>query len=123
MAPVGSLEGPSPARPSAACKGGEGGGRLAGMPRKSTSGTAVAADHGANPGLRVAAEEGSANGASGSADRGGVSAAEASSLGNGSKSAAFTRAATGGSCGSEGTLSTDTGALVVPVSSTAEVVA
>jgi hypothetical protein len=101
MAPVGSLE------------------------RKSTSGAAVAVDHGGNPGLRVAAEGGSANGPSGSADRGGVGAVAASSRRNGSKEAAFTRAATEGSRGSEETLSTDTGtgALVVPVSLTAEAVA
>jgi len=90
------------------------------MPRKSTSGTEVAVDHGANPGLRVA---GSAKGASGSADRGGVGAVDASSRGNGSKSAGFTRAATEGSRGSEETFSTDTGALAVSVASTAEAVA
>src|SRR5260370_21369975 len=90
------------------------------MPRKSTSGTAVAVDQGADLRSRTAADVGSA---SGSADRGGVRAVDTSSRGNGSKSAGFTRAATGGSCGSEETLSTDTGALVVSVSSIAEAVA
>jgi hypothetical protein len=123
MAPVASLEGPTPTLPSTACRGGEGGGSLAGMLRKSTSGPVAAVDHGENPGLRVAAEGGSANGASGSADRGGVGAVDASARGNSSTEAEFTRAATGGSCGSEETLSTDAGALVVSVSWMAEAVA
>src|SRR5262249_25847075 len=110
-----------PTLPSAASRGREGGGSLAGMPRTSISGTAVAVDHGANPGLRAA--EGSVNGASGSADRGGVGAVDASSRGNGSNEAGFTRAATGGSSGSEEAPSADAGALVVSVALTAEAVA